>query len=597
VSNAVVPDIQSTWLWIQLASSLWLAFTLGIVYLRVYRERFLVLWSLSFLLNGFTLILVLTILSTPRTHFGNELLSTMWNAQCVLVAIAALSLSGPFDRRQGVRFFVALLAVAVLVQGAISLLAAPASLDRFLRLERDGLGTLIYVWFTVAFYRRHPLARTLGGLVTLTFLAIYSLGLGAISLTLAGVHIFSNAFSVTNAALAGLPPMGIAAGMVLLGFQAFEVSNRALRESESRHRALVEDSPDAILLTDLDGRIVMCNQRTFDLYDKDKPRSQEFVGRQLIHFVNDSDQERLREHMVHALQGVVREAEYLLERKDGSRFPTEITPSVQRGYDRRPAGFTVFVRDISERRRTEEALHQAQSDLARKARITMMGELAASIAHEINQPLTTVVTNADACRHMLLHRVPDLAELEEAISDIAEAGKRAGAVVSGIRTLLGKEPPQNTELLMGEVIGEALDFVRAEIKKERISVEQEVGRHLRVNGNRVQLQQVMLNLILNSIEAMAPIKKGPKVLRITVESNSSGGVLVAVRDSGVGLDQDIAHIFDSFYTTKPDGLGMGLKISRSIIEAHGGRLWATPNGNGPGTTLRFTLPGAPCLAS
>jgi len=253
---------------------------------------------------------------------------------------------------------------------------------------------------------------------------------------------------------------------------------------------------------------------------------------------------------------------------------------------------------LTERRRAEEALRTTLVDLARISRVATMGEMVASIAHEINQPLTTVVTNADACRRMLLQRVPDLAELEEAISDIGEAGKRAGAVVSGIRTLLRKESPENTELLIGEVIGEALDFVRAEINRKRISVEQEVGTRLRVNGNRVQLQQVMLNLILNSIEAITPIKKGPRVLRITVESNSAGGVLVAVRDSGVGLDrEDIAHIFDPFYTTKPDGLGMGLKISRSIIEAHGGRLWATPNGDGPGTTLRFTLLGAPCLTS
>ena len=249
---------------------------------------------------------------------------------------------------------------------------------------------------------------------------------------------------------------------------------------------------------------------------------------------------------------------------------------------------------LNERRRAEEALRKAQGELARISRITMMGELAASIAHEISQPLTTVVTNANACSRLLSHEVPDLAEVREAISDIAEAGTRAGAVISRIRTLIRKGTPERTELQIGEVIHEALGFLHAELGKQHISAEVGVGGHLRVTGDPVQLQQVMLNLIRNGIEGIAAIGKGPKVLRITAESNSRGGVLVAVRDSGVGLDREkLAHIFDPFYTTKADGLGMGLTISRSIIEAHGGRLWATPNDDGPGATFLFTLPSAP----
>jgi PAS domain S-box-containing protein len=592
MSNTVLPNIGLTWRWVQVASSWWLAFTLGIVYYRIYRERFLILWSLSFLLSGFTLTLALTYLSAPRMSLGNQLFSVLSNAQCVLVAIAALTLSRPLDRRQSIRFFVALMAVAILVHGAISLVAAPAFLDRALRLERDGLGTLLYAWFTIAFFRHHPLARTLGGLVTLFFLAFYVLGLAAITATLAGMTIYSDAFSVTNAALAALPPIGIAAGMVMLGFQALEASNRALRESESRHRALVENSLDAIILADLDGRIVMCNQGTLDLYDK--TRSEDVVGREATQFLNSTDRERLRVHMEHALQGVIREAEYLLERKDGSQFPAEVTPTVQRGYDNQPSGFIIFVKDISERRRTEAALREAQAELTRISRVTMLGELAASIAHEINQPLTTVVTNAGACSRLLSRAVPDLVEVREAISDIAEAGTRAGAVISRIRKLINKETPEKTALPIGEVIQEALAFARMELGKQHVAAEYEVGRHLHVIGDRVQLQQVILNLILNGIEGIALVGQGPKVLRITAEAHPGGGVLVAVRDSGVGLDRENAErIFAPFYSTKPNGLGMGLSISRSIIEAHGGRLWAAPNEDGPGATFRFTLPVAP----
>jgi C4-dicarboxylate-specific signal transduction histidine kinase len=249
---------------------------------------------------------------------------------------------------------------------------------------------------------------------------------------------------------------------------------------------------------------------------------------------------------------------------------------------------------LNERRRMEEALRKAQAELARIIRVTVMGELAASIAHEINQPLATVVTNAHACSRLHARKVPDLAEVRQAVSDIAEAGTHAGAVISRIRALMRKEPPEKIVLPIAEVLHEALAFARGELGQEHVSVEGETGINLRVIGDRVQLQQVLLNLILNGIEGITSIAQGLRVLRITAESDSSGCVLVAVRDSGVGLDRESTErIFEPFYTTKPNGLGMGLGTSRSIIEAHGGRLWATPNDDGPGATFRFTLPVAP----
>jgi signal transduction histidine kinase len=249
---------------------------------------------------------------------------------------------------------------------------------------------------------------------------------------------------------------------------------------------------------------------------------------------------------------------------------------------------------LNEHRRAEEALQEAQAELARISRLTVMGELAASIAHEISQPLATVVVNAEAAGRLLAQERPNLPEVRDAISDIAEAGLRAGAVISRIRALLAKETPPKTALPIGEVIHETLAFARAEIDKQHVTTEEEAASCLRVIGDRVQLQQVILNLILNGTEGMAPLGQGPKVLRITAEAHSAGSIVVAVKDTGIGLaPENTERVFDPFYTTKPHGLGMGLCISRSIIEAHGGRLWATPNEDGRGATFRFTLPLAP----
>jgi C4-dicarboxylate-specific signal transduction histidine kinase len=221
----------------------------------------------------------------------------------------------------------------------------------------------------------------------------------------------------------------------------------------------------------------------------------------------------------------------------------------------------------------------------------MLGELAASIAHEVNQPLTAVVVNANACSALLAKPNPDLAEVSKAVSDIAEAGTRAGAVISSLRALIRKGTLDKTELKIAEVIHEALSFARTELRRREVSTVEEAGSQLMVIGDRVQLQQVLLNLILNGVEAITADGKEPRILWITARTHSNDEVIVTIRDSGIGLDEaNISRLFDPFYTTKPDGLGMGLKISRSIIKAHGGRLWATANSDGPGATFQFTLP-------
>jgi PAS domain S-box-containing protein len=252
------------------------------------------------------------------------------------------------------------------------------------------------------------------------------------------------------------------------------------------------------------------------------------------------------------------------------------------------------VMDVTERKRTEEErerLRQVQADLAHVTRVTTMGELTASLAHEINQPIAATVTNAGACLRWLAAQPPDLEEARQALGRIVKDGSRAGEVIARIRALVKKSPPQQDRLDINETIQEIILLTDTEVHRNRISLQTQLANDLPpILGDRIQLQQVVLNLIKNAVEAMSAVNDGPRELRVSSGKDESKGVLVVVRDSGPGLDpKALAHLFDTFYTTKPEGMGMGLAISRSIIEAHGGRLWATPN-EPHGAVFQFTLP-------
>jgi C4-dicarboxylate-specific signal transduction histidine kinase len=236
-------------------------------------------------------------------------------------------------------------------------------------------------------------------------------------------------------------------------------------------------------------------------------------------------------------------------------------------------------------------LREAQSELARVTRLTTMGEMAASIAHEVNQPLAGIVTNANASLRWLAGGSPNLVEAREAIRRIIRDGDRAGDVTKRIRALFTKTRAAKERLDINEAIGEVVVLAGSEIRRNRIILQMELAADLPpVMGDRVQLQQVVLNLILNGIESMGTIQDRPRELVIrTQRGEGDDEVCVAVQDSGIGLDpKSRERVFDAFHSTKPDGLGLGLSISRSIVEGHGGRLWAVSN-EGPGATFQFTL--------
>jgi C4-dicarboxylate-specific signal transduction histidine kinase len=247
--------------------------------------------------------------------------------------------------------------------------------------------------------------------------------------------------------------------------------------------------------------------------------------------------------------------------------------------------------EMRERQRAEETLQKAQAELAHVTRVMTLGELMASLAHEVNQPLAAVVTNAQACLRWLALETPRPDEARAAVERIVRDSNRASEVIQRIRAVVKKSEPQMVALDINDVIREAISLEQREMLNRRVSLRTELASALPpVLGDRVQLQQVVINLVMNALEAMAPVTDRPRDMLIRSQQEDANEVLVAVRDSGIGIDSENAErLFNAFFTTKPTGMGMGLSISRSIIAAHGGRLWVSPNAE-HGATFQFTLP-------
>jgi PAS domain S-box-containing protein len=289
---------------------------------------------------------------------------------------------------------------------------------------------------------------------------------------------------------------------------------------------------------------------------------------------------------------------FRIVRPDGATRWIHRRASLLRDERGRPYRASGVAEDITEERRAQEALAKVQADLAHVTRVTTMGQLAASIAHEVNQPLGAVATNASACLRWLARDPPNMEEARETAARIVRDANRAAEVVANVRALNRKAPARKDWVDVNEAIGEVITLTRNEAQKSRVALEARLSPDVPpVLADRVQLQQVLLNLIINGIEAMSGAVEEPRDLVIGSARDVANCVLVTVRDSGAGLDAGTAdRLFDAFYTTKPSGMGMGLAVSRSIIESHGGRIWATAN-TPRGAVFHFTLPaGAPSEA-
>ena len=329
-----------------------------------------------------------------------------------------------------------------------------------------------------------------------------------------------------------------------------------------------------------------------------RPREKSITSAVLQELIHPEDWESTTQARMSALRGgPPYDVECRVVWPNGEVRVVHSRGDVTRDESGRPRRRFGTVQDITERKRAEDDLRkserryrEAQSELAHVNRVTTMGQLTASIAHEVNQPIAAAVTNADAGLRWLAAQPPNLEEVRDAFDHIIKASNQASEVVGRIRALIKKLPARKASLDINETILETIALTRSEMRRHCILLQTELANGLpRIWGDRVQLQQVILNLIMNAIEAMSEVSEGSRELLIDTGLDAPDGVLVAVRDSGPGLKpESLDHLFDPFYTTKPAGMGMGLSICRSITEAHGGRLWATANAP-RGAVFQFTV--------
>ena len=366
-----------------------------------------------------------------------------------------------------------------------------------------------------------------------------------------------------------------------------------LRASEARFRTFVDRATDAFFLLDDQSTVIDVNRQACEGlgYARD-----ELIGMHPRDFDAVLDEQSIVLLAERSRAGETITFETQHRRRDGTVFPVEIRSGMFRQGDR--MFYLALARDITERKLAEERLRQqdhalqtARMELAHVSRLTTLGELTSSIAHEVSQPLGGMITSAGACARWLAADPPDIAEARAALDNIAADGKRAREVIARIRALTKRQMVRKDSLDINQELLEVLALTEHESRSHGIVRRTELDRTLpRVPGDRIQLQQVLLNLIVNAIEAMSTVGDRPRLLTIVSRLDGPNAVLVEVRDTGSGIDpQHIEQVFEAFYTTKADGIGIGLSISRSIVEAHGGRLWASTN-EPHGAVFRLTLP-------
>jgi PAS domain S-box-containing protein len=402
-----------------------------------------------------------------------------------------------------------------------------------------------------------------------------------------------------NLTAAAFTPARVAVLTLLASQAAISIENtrlyRDLQDREAKVRRIVDTALDAVLGMDEQGRITEWNAQAETMFGW---KRDEAVGRRLsdilIPMRYRSDHEDGLRRFLTSGEGplINRRVELLAANRTGSEFPVEVSVAPYRVGG--AWAFSGFVRDLADRKNAEEAFRryrEVEMELAHANRVAAMGQMSASIAHEVNQPIAAAITNAQAAVRWLSADQPNLEEVRQALNRIVANGNRAGEVIARIRAFVRKAPPRTDSLDINKAILEVVTLTREEAKKSGISVLTNLADGVPpVQGDRVQLQQVVLNLVINAIEAMSGLEEERRELVISSATADSNRVSIAIQDAGPGLaPADLERAFEAFYTTKPSGLGLGLSICRSIIESHEGRLWAAA-GEPRGTVFTFTLP-------
>ena len=371
-------------------------------------------------------------------------------------------------------------------------------------------------------------------------------------------------------------------------------SEQKLRESERRYAATLESIGDGVIAIDGAANITFMNPVAETLTGWSFEKAMNRPVAEMFRIVNEATRDKVEDPAVTALKlgkRVELAPQTLLIAQDGRERPIDVCGApIAADYGVITGAVLVF-RDMTQRYHAELELRKAQEELSRMSRVTTLGELTVTIAHEINQPLMAIVTNAAACLRWLSDQQMNLIEARAAAERVIRDGHRAGDVVATIRSHAKKSAPDIKPLNLNAQVEHVLTLIRGEFRRQSISEELVLpDEPAIVLGDAVQLQQVILNLVSNAIEAIERAYNNPKRLKICLQQNTPGTVMCSISDSGIGLDvQSADRIYDAFYTTKAGGIGMGLSICRSILSAHGGSLWATPNDD-YGATFYFTLP-------